>query len=242
MNMLKFRIAILLVASGALLDACFVGDIGPADEVTRDLTVVDFDRLDMDDAFHVDVEEGAFFRVTVRGDRHDVNDLVTEKEGSTLVMSYGNHRSHRRHDMYVTITMPQLLAVSFSGACQSRISGFSSDDRFTVNLSGASVCQLEVNARSLMSVLSGASVLSIRGEADGLDADVSGASALHAFDFPVSTAHVSVSGASEARVDVADDLRAVATGASVLIYRGQPAVESNVSGASAVYQDGTFPD
>jgi hypothetical protein len=240
--MLKFRIAVLLVASGALLDACFVGDIGPIDEVTRDLTAVDFDRLEMGDAFHVDVQPGTFFRVTARGDREDVNDLTTEKQGTTLVVSYGSHRSRHRHDMYITVTMPQLLAVSFSGACQSRISGFTCDDRFTVNLSGASVCQLEVTAGSLMSVLSGASVLSVQGQADDLDGDISGASALHAFDFPVSTAHVSVSGASEGKIAVADDLRAVATGASVLIYRGQPAVASDVSGASVVYQDGKLPD
>lgn len=237
--MLKFRTAILFATFASVLNACFVGDIGPSDEIERDLPAVDFDRLETGEAFQVDVQQGTFFQVTARGDRRDLNDLLAEKEGSTLVIRYGHHRN-RRHDTNIVITMPQLYGVNFSGASQSRVSGFSHHDRFTVNLSGASVCQLDVTAGSLMSVLSGASFLSLRGGARVLDADVSGASALRAFDFPVAEADVSVSGASEGQVSVSDQLLVTATGASVLIYRGQPVVESKISGASAVYREGTI--
>ena len=60
---------------------------------------------------------------------------------------------------------------------------------------------------------------------------------LTAFDYPVRQADVNVSGASNGKVTVTDELTAVAEGASSLIYRGNPKVTTAVSGGSAVIKD-----
>ena len=229
-------LSILFLLVAALLSSCHIDDPGPLQEVERQYAIVDFNRLEMGDAFHIEVEHGNFFEVNVRGDRRNVDDLTVKKEGSTLVIRYSKHRQ-RRHDTYIRITMPELNAVNFSGASESRVYGFSDAGDFDVYLSGASVCQLDVDAEDLRTVLSGASYLHIRGAGEKLVADVSGASALKAFSFPVTQANVFLSGASDGQVTVIDALDVTASGASYLIYRGNPALSSDLSGSSSVHQE-----
>jgi hypothetical protein len=133
--------------------------------------------------------------------------------------------------------MPALLSVNFSGATDSRVFGFDDLDRLNVHLSGGSVCQLDVKAEQVEAVVSGASYLYMNGSGEEIRADLSGASVLKAYHYPVSSANVRASGASDGNVMVSGNLDAVATGASVISYRGNPAVTSEVSGASSVRQD-----
>lgn len=227
---------LMTVLSSMLLSSCYVDDPGPIQETEKNFSVVDFDRLEMGSAFHIEVEQGDFFEVNVRGDRRNIDDLIVAKEGNTLVIRYRQFRK-RRHDTYISITMPELHAVNFSGATDSRINGFDDSETFDVYLSGASVCQLDITSARVNTVLSGASYLSLRGEAQALHADISGASALNAFNFPVTRADVVCSGASDGNLTVTEYLKVVATGASHVVYRGEPTVDSDVSGSSEIERD-----
>ena len=225
----------VLIAAIAL-GSCFVDDPGPRQETERQYSVVDFDRLEMGSGLHIDVVYGNFFSVKARGDRRNIDDLVVRTEGSTLVIDYRNFRE-RRHDTFIEITMPELHAVTFSGGSDSRVGGFSSAGGFDVYLSGGSVCQLNLDAHKLKAVLSGASYLKAGGTADELYADVSGASAFKAFNLPVATCTLLISGASDGEVTVTDVLQVTATGASHVVYRGNPSVSTEVSGSSSVHAE-----
>jgi hypothetical protein len=233
--------SVFAVATALILNSCFIEDPGPLQQADRDFSVVDFDRLEMSDALYIEVQQGNFFEVSARGDRRNIEDLKVEKVGSTLVVRY-KENGNRRHDTHITVTMPQLYGVNFSGASDSRIQGFNGEIPMKLNLSGASVCQFDAVAGKMDCLLSGASYLSLRGEAQSLAADISGASVLNAFDFPVSDGHVVLSGASEAKVTVSDNLTVTATGASSLTYRGDPSLQSDLSGASSVHHDGGAAD
>ena len=226
----------LLAVSAIFFTSCDTEDPGPIQEVEKQFTVVDFDRLEMGSAFKITVEQGNLFEVTASGDRRNIDDLEVEKQGSTLVIRYEDNRN-RKHATSIKITMPVLLSANFSGASDSRISGFQDEETLTLHLSGASVCQLDANVTSLQADLSGASYLYANGNGENLDADLSGASVLKAFNFPVEKADVNASGASDANVTVSSELEALATGASVILYRGNPTVSSEVSGSSVVKQD-----
>jgi hypothetical protein len=133
--------------------------------------------------------------------------------------------------------MPALEAVNFSGASVSTIRGFESDDDIDFYLSGSSVAQLDADYRQVKAVVSGASSLVLHGSGEELDAEISGASSLKAFNFPVNEATLNVTGASEGKVTVTDELKVTANGASSVLYRGDPVLTSNTSGASTVQKD-----
>jgi hypothetical protein len=231
-----FKLLLSLAVLGMCMFSCETEDPGPLQETSKDFSVVNFDRLEMGSAFRIQVEQGNTYSIQVRGDRRNIDDLDVYKRGTTLVMEFDDH-ANRKHDTYITITMPTLTGVSFSGASISTISGFESDGQLDVYLSGASTCQLDAGYKNTKVILSGASHLVMRGLGDILDGEVSGASDLAAFDFPVRSADLNLSGASGGKVTVSDAMKIVATGASSLLYRGNPVVDAHVSGASNVNKD-----
>ena len=233
-NLSSFAAAIITLVP--VLISCDNEDPGPLQEVHKEYAITDFDRLEMGSAFNITVEQGNIFSVDVRGDRRNIDDLDVYKSGSTLIIKYEDH-ANRRHDTYVNITMPRLEGVNFSGASVSKIRGFESDDDLDFNLAGASKSQLESNFREIDAVISGASSLVLFGSGDEIHGDISGASSIKAFDYPVREAAIELSGASEGKVTVTDELKVTASGASSVLYRGNPSVTANTSGASSVQKD-----
>lgn len=224
------------VAIIILFAACDTEDPGPLQEGTRDFAILDFDELEMGSALNIRVEQGNTFLVRASGDRRNINDLEVFKSGNALVIKYDEDED-RKHQTYLTIQMPTLKKVNFSGGSVSVIEGFESDGRLDVVLSGGSVSQLDAGYRETNLIVSGGSVLKLHGLGDEFTADISGASNLNAYDFPVRTAKLGLSGGSVAKVTVSDALSVSASGASHVSYHGNPSLESELSGSSSVTKD-----
>lgn len=225
---------ILCVAT--LLGAC-KEDLGPYKEVTRAYPLDNFSQLTMESGLRVDVQAGNTFSVAVRGNEEDVNDLVLTVRQGVLYAQYKNSRRRNRYDTFVTITMPTIQAVNFSGAVKATITGFLHLNELSVELSGASKTDYKGNVNLVKSILSGASTLTMTGEGKKLVSELSGASQLEAYDYPADEADLDVSGASEARIRINDMLKVKASGASKVRYRGNPQKYIDVSGASMVVQE-----
>lgn len=218
-----------------LLLACDREDPGPLQEVHKDFVVTDFDRLEMGSGFRIRVDQANSFSVKVNGDRRNVNDLEVYKQGNTLVVEFEDERD-RHHDTYIDITMPSLGAVNFSGASESKIRGFESEE-VAIYLSGASVCQVDATFGRVDVIISGGSEVLLFGDGAELVGELSGASSLKAFDYPVKAATLELSGASSGKVTATETLDVTAGGASSVLYRGEPLVVANTSGGSAVTKD-----
>ena len=190
----------------------------------------------MGSGFNITVEQGNTFLIRAEGDRRNINDLDVYKSGNTLVIEY-DEQQDRKHQTYITIQLPVLRSVIFSGGSVSVISGFESDEDLDVHLSGGSLAQLDAGYKDLNVVLSGGSTLKMHGLGDYLSADISGASLLSGFDYPVRHADVNLSGASSARLTVSDHLKVTASGASSVLYRGNPLITKTLSGESSVHSD-----
>jgi len=228
---------VLAVTVFSILTSCCDEDPGPIQETRKEYALVDFDRLEMGSAFNIEVEQGNAFSVKVKGDRRNIDDLNVYKNGNTLVVEFDDDDANRRHDTYIYITMPSLRGINFSGASVSKIRGFESDEDLDFYLSGASISQLDANYREVELVVAGASSLVMFGSGDQFHAEISGASTFKTFDYPVREAVIDISGASEGKVAVTEELRVTAGGASSVLYRGNPSVVSNTSGASTVQKD-----
>jgi hypothetical protein len=134
------------------------------------------------------------------------------------------------------VHMPVVTLIDASGASTVRLdSGFSSGNRLTVILSGASDCELaNVVCGDASFDLSGASLVTCTGSAGAITLQVSGASRANVLNCTGTRASVNVSGASEAWVDVgARPVDLSASGGSTFYYGGTPALSApNISGGS----------
>lgn len=236
MNSLKSTLTLLVALLATVLTACQRIDVGPEQADQRTYGLTGFDALQMGSAFKIDVRQGSAFAITASGDRRNLDDLDVWVSQGTLHARYRIHRS-RQHSTRFEITMPSLTYAEFSGASNAMVRGFSGNQPFGLLLSGASKADVDVQATKADLHLSGASNLDLRGRFQRIDADASGASHLDAFDAPADEADVEASGASAIRLNVAQRLKAVATGASSVVYRGNPTVDARPSGGSTVRKD-----
>lgn len=230
---MKAPVFVSALAMMLLLSGCYEEDFGPRQNGNRSFTFVDFDRLEIEDAFDVTITQGTQFSVKAEGDYRNLDDIRMFKSGSTLEIEFEDN-SNRQYTTFITITMPVLYEVNFSGAVNATINGFRNQKEFSAILSGASLAQIDITTTAVDLRLSGASRLRLTGEATSMAASISGASNLSAYEFPVKTGHFEISGASQAYVTVADRVTGTVTGASELTYKGSPQVDVESSGASLV--------
>ncbi|AFK03537.1 hypothetical protein Emtol_2401 [Emticicia oligotrophica DSM 17448] len=206
-----------------------------AQDYKRSFNLQNFNKLDMGSAFIITVNQGNSYKVDISGREKDVKEIIAAVNNGTLELHYpsnwGNNKN--RQEVYVNITMPKLSGVEFSGASKSTVTGFS-NDKMSIEISGASVANFSINAAALNLDCSGASSLKVVGNGQTLNADVSGASNINLFDFKTTTANIEASGASDVKIFVTGKLMADASGASSIRYKGAASVKSSTSGAGSV--------
>lgn len=233
-----FKVLILLPVLAISIISCYdygYEDDGPLQYEESSYAPTGFTRIEMGDALVANVEHGNYFSVKVRGDRRNIDDLEVRRIGSTLFV-YFEDTDNRQYETYVDIIMPDITAASFSGACTAAVYGFDVD-MFSLTLSGASIAEVDITAETATFTISGASIAELFGESTTMSAEVSGASIVKGFGFPADQATLEVSGASECKVTVLDQLHATVSGASNVLYRGNPVVTGEVSDASSVRHD-----
>lgn len=221
---------------------------------TRTFDLVGFNRLEISNAFQVEVTRADSFAISITADGNLFQDyLDIRKFGSTLHIGLKTNHSYFNTTQRAILTVPDLRGIDVSGASKAHVIGFTSTTALSVEVSGASTLELtnikagntnlEVSGASHASGeleitggnfnVSGASSLELEGTADNINAEISGASNGKLEDFNIAEARINVSGASNANINVSGELSAEVSGASRVYYTGNPTLGSvNVTGAS----------
>ena len=225
------------ISLSALLVA-FVAFTAFAQE-SRSFNVSGFNRLAMGSAFKIDVKQGSSFSVKASGRSEDIQDLQATVSGGELKLGYkGNNWNKNRKTVNVSIIMPNLQGIDFSGASTATVASFSGVKNMEIEVSGASRVTMDLKAQKVDMELSGASSLALKGKCETLNGEVSGASSFKGSDFQASEVNIDASGASGAAVYASNVIHAKASGASSIRYSGSVKdVRSSTSGASSVKRD-----
>lgn len=225
--------ALMVVA--LFLSACAVIP-GAGNVVTREETFTDFNKVDVSDAFTVDISQGDTFRVVIRIDENVVQYLEVVKEGSTLKIGLKPAAiGIGPRTLEAEITMPELTGLELSGASHGAISGFKSTKGLDVQVSGASHLSGDIEAGDARFDISGASHATLTGSGQDVTIDASGASHVDLADFPVADASVEAGGASNVTVNASGRLDVGASGASHVHYVGNPTLGTiDTSGGSSL--------
>jgi hypothetical protein len=213
---------------------------GPSSaQSTRNFPAQGFTKLDMGSAFQIEVKQGSGFSVTTTGRKEDLEELESSVKGGTLHLGYRNGGwGKNRKTVNVSITMPALEAVDFSGASKARVANFSGTKKMSIDVSGASSVTLSTDAPQVQFDLSGASTLTLTGSGNVLSGEVSGASSFKGREFSAKVANIEASGASSAAVVASNTVNADASGASSIRYSGGAKdIHSSTSGASSVKRE-----
>jgi hypothetical protein len=210
---------------------------GSGNLITLEPANQDFSRVEFSHAFQAEVTQGESYSVVITIDDNLEQYLEVSQDGDTLKvgMEPGLMLSLRNTTMQARITMPELTGVNGSGATRITIGGFESDKDLAIDVSGASTVRGQIDAGDLRADVSGASRLELTGQGQDGRINVSGASQANLSDFRMQNVDVEASGASRAEVNASGRLDAEASGASTVLYSGDPTLgRTNTSGASTI--------
>lgn len=232
----------LLMLGVLLFAGCELTDkrIRPSGEIITETRSNDpFTRLDVEDAFDVEVRRTEGHSVTI--ETHENIQEVVEVivfGGQLTVRLEDGYRLRRGDEVKVIIETPELTEIEGSGATDFRLMDTFTTEDFRLRLSGASELSGTLNVTNLDATLRGASDLFLEGSADSYELEAEGASESGGYDFVVDKFVVDLEGASEVLITVTEELYIEASGASELKFRGDGQIISqDISGSSRVIRE-----
>ena len=178
--------------------------------------IADFNAIKVSGVIQVEVTAQKDFSVEIEADDNLLHLIKSDVSGGVLHLET-EESIKSKNPIRVRVSAPDIENLDTSGASKVSI----------VNLSNEN---LKIDS-------SGASKITVEGETINLTVDVSGASKIEAGNLKTENASVDASGASSVNIYAANELKADASGASSIIYEGNPkqAVKKS-SGASSVRQ------
>lgn len=234
------------------------GVTGSGKTETRKFDHTGFTKLDIGAAFEYDVSRADTYAISITLDDNLFQYLDIEESDDTLHIRFKPQASIRFDATHkASIAMPDLRGLDGSGASKGKVSGFNVTHPLKISLSGASSLSAEnikagdteleisgasklaggLTAAQLKINLSGASQLELKGTATDIEIEASGASAARLDDFAIVNADVNLSGASNATIRISGRLEGELSGASKLLYIGNPTLgKMNTSGGSSFGQ------
>ena len=221
----------------AALTLLFVNSVnaqsGSGNVIKEDRSIGTFNALEVGGAFEVYLRQGDKEAITVVTDDNLIEVITTEVRSGTLEIGLSKNIKNAT-ELKIFITVRSLNSLDISGACSVTGKNTLTATDFSMDLSGASDVELEINCTNLEIEASGASDVKIGGEVTNFQADASGATTLNALKLNTTNAEVDASGASTVKVSVSGNLEAESSGASSILYKGNPNISKEVSGAGTI--------
>ena len=209
--------------------------IGSGNLETEEYAFTNFTRVEISSAFEFEIEYSDSYGINVTVDDNVMDYVQVTQEGQTLKIRLRGITSLQHVTLRASVTIPELSGLTVSGASRGTVSDFSSAEGLNITVSGASMVTADITAGDIGFDVSGASIVQLEGSADDMVTVVSGASTFDLGDFAVTNANVKISGASTGTIKLDGRLDANVSGASTLLYIGDPMMGTiNVSGASTL--------
>jgi Fe-S cluster biogenesis protein NfuA len=209
---------------------------GNGDIKSETRSAKDFSAVSVSSNMELHVTQGTPYAVRIETDQNLMQYIDVRTNGHELQIGVkNNYNLDPSGKINVYVTAPEFKSLKASGACHLYSDGkLSSKDGVYFDVSGASEAKIDVNAPTIEVELSGASSINFKGETKTLRIDGSGASEVKCYDLMAETVDVDLSGACNAEVFASVKLKAGASGASNVHYKGAASVDQNTSGASSV--------
>jgi len=203
--------------------------------VSKERRLDSFSGVKVSSGIDVYLKQGNNESVRVEADENLHEYILTEVRNGVLnVYSEYNIRSAERKRVYVT--MKDINSVRTTSAGDVIGESPIKSDKLELSASSAGDIKLEVNSKEIEIDISSSGDITLTGETDQLKADLSSAGDLNAYDLKSREAEISVSSAGDADIYVTERIRARASSAGDINYKGDPKyVDAHSSSAGGIH-------
>jgi hypothetical protein len=210
---------VAVILFSVIASGCFgpssptIGGSGHIVSETRNVS--GFSSVVLTGSGRVVIDQGGTESVTVTGDDNLLNNVVTEVQGSTLMLGQKSGVSlSPSKDIVYKVTLKKLDSLDNSGSGAVEAKGLQSA-RMKIHITGSG----EVSAE---------------GAADDLDIHITGSGQFRGDGLKSKRTSVDISGSGGAAVASSETLDATITGSGSIEYAGNPQVHQNITGSGSV--------
>jgi len=237
MKSLKYlTAAVLLLAISTCTDGQWRKTVyGDGNVVKKDRKAGSFTGVKVSTGIDVFLTQGNNMSISVEADENLHEYILTEIEGDVLhVYTDANIREAKMKRVYVTMDKINSLSTTSAGDLIGETPVRT--DNLELNVSSAGDIKIEAYAKNIEVDISSSGDMTLSGEADMLEGNLSSAGDLNAYNLKVREADLDVSSAGDADVYVTERLRARASSAGDINYKGNPKyLDAHSSSAGGIH-------
>ncbi len=253
---ITFLAAILLI--GAIsFTSCDDNDCveGMGSTVTVDLDLPEVHSVIANGAFNITFEQAPEQRIQAVGQQNIIDDLSLDVSGGVWDMEL-DENCYRNFELTIRIFVPDVNSIEINGSNDVVINSFDSLDALVIESSGSGVIFQSgtLNIEGMFRVLSSGSAnvtanfnagqteveitgsgdIKFDGTTDSFNIDIDGSGNINAFGLQTSACDIDIRGAGNVNVNVSDTLNVKISGSGSVCYRGDPEVDSEITGSGDV--------
>ncbi len=198
------------------------------------LELPSYHSVNVTDGIDMYIEQGSKQSTVLKADSKIMDTFQAEVKDYTLYLTTERSRD-QIGVLEAHLTMPQVKSIEASGSSDVFSKGLLQIEELVINARGSSDIDLEIQGAALAATMVGSSDLDLRGQVQDMTCIAQGASDVSAKTFRVQNCILTVTGASDAVIEVGQKLSVEAHGASDVRYLGDPEVVHQVAkGSSSV--------
>jgi Putative auto-transporter adhesin, head GIN domain len=196
-----------------------------------------FSALEISGAIDAYLSQGSEDAVAISAATDELKAKIkTEVNGSTLHIyldTKNGFRTWSNTKAKAYITFKSLSKVEASGACNVISTDAIKTNNFKLEFSGACDFKGQVQTTNFIANASGACSLKLNGNTEMAKLEASGASSIKAYDLIANSCNADASGAASIKITVTKELKASASGASSIYYKGDAIIKDVDSSGGA---------
>ncbi len=201
-------------------------------QTTEIREITPFTQLEVSGAANVQFLQSDTLSLKVTADKSEMSNVYTTVENGILTI---RGRGSFLHSYKVYLSGPAPNQITASAASKITVLNILKCDSVFIVASGASNVTANIDCPNASVNVSGASMVNLEGKNNMLHSSVSGASTLKTYKLNTETVNITTSGASTAKVYASQKINANATGSSAIKFKGDPKdVSAEASNSSSI--------
>lgn len=225
--------AVVSLFSGTVA-ACGGVTAGSGKLTTESFDYSAFSMIEAEDGFALTIKQSTSYKIEITTDDNIIEYVDISRTGGTLKIGLSGG-SISPTTLKAEISMPGIEGINLSGGARATITGFNSNESFSVTLTGGSILTGDIVSGDTGFGISGGSMVTLTGSGRDLMVRSSDGSELTLDEFPVNNTDINIDGGGRAFLNINGRLDTVLTGGSKLYYTGAPEMGNvNVSGGSVL--------
>lgn len=232
MNSKLLLLAFLVFALG--LNSCMDCISGEGEQVKRQKSPGEYEKITVNTAMDVKLEQGDSCAIKVRGYENLVENLVFKQRGERLIIDTDKCISGR-NNLELVVVFRTLQEIEVNGSANVSSDEIIKGDELEVEIKGSGDLDLKLYVDDLDVDIRGSGDAVLRGTTQNLVVDVNGSGNVNAQDLLTDVCEVDISGSGDCSVNVQERLEADINGSGTIHYTGMVRdIQTDINGSGDI--------